>query len=324
MVPDPSLTLAEGVIAPFKTGNYYPQVLRAVAKHVGTDADTPWEDMPKKAPTRSCMAWATTGARGLPPWTGRDTYWYIEWEGAWPQCSAAIPRLSPTLSARSCRPYFATVPCETCSGKRTKPEGPRGHGERQVHPRRLSAAESLAFFEGCTSRSQAAVIALPIVKEITRAAALPRGRGPGLPRWSGPRPRSPGGEAQRIRLAPDRRRAHGRALHSDEPSSIGFTSATTSGSSPRWSACAILGNTVVVVEHDEETIRAADFVVDMGPGAGEHGGHVMSRQGRRPGHGHGNSSRPTICRGAAASRGAGSSPQAGPRHAMRTTCKTLE
>ena len=49
MVPDPSLTLNEGVIAPFKSGNYYPQVLRAVAAHLGTDADTPWEDMPKKA-----------------------------------------------------------------------------------------------------------------------------------------------------------------------------------------------------------------------------------------------------------------------------------
>ena len=82
VVPDPSLTLNEGVIAPFKSGNYYPQVLRAVAQHVGTDADTPWEDMPKKAQKALLHGLGNEKVRvDYRTVDGRDTYWYIEWEG---------------------------------------------------------------------------------------------------------------------------------------------------------------------------------------------------------------------------------------------------
>ena len=83
VVPDPSLTLAEGAIAPFKTGNYYPQVLRAVAKHKGTDENTPWEDMPKKAQDALHFGLGNDKVReDYVTVEGSETYWYIEWEGA--------------------------------------------------------------------------------------------------------------------------------------------------------------------------------------------------------------------------------------------------
>ncbi|MFR7495286.1 MAG: hypothetical protein ACLUVF_11660 [Adlercreutzia sp.] len=121
VVPDPSLSLNEGAIAPFKTGNYYPQVLRAVAAHLGTDADTPWEDMPKKAQDGLLHGLGKDKVRvDYVTVDGRETYWYIEWEGALPQCSAATRRQSDAQREKLAS-YFAIV-CPTCGSKRLKPD----------------------------------------------------------------------------------------------------------------------------------------------------------------------------------------------------------
>ena len=102
VVPDPSLSLNEGAIAPFKTGNYYPQVLRAVAAHLGTDADTPWEDMPRRRRTGFCTAWARTRcASTTSRWTAARRTGTSSGRARWPRCSAATRRHSPTRSAKS-------------------------------------------------------------------------------------------------------------------------------------------------------------------------------------------------------------------------------
>ena len=169
VVPDPSLTLNEGVIAPFKSGNYYPQVLRAVAEHVGTDADTPWEDMPKKAQKAIMNGLGNEKVRvDYRTVDGRDTYWYIEWEGVLAAVKRRYTEAQSDAQREKLAAYFATVPCETCGGQRLKPEilAVTVDGKSIHDVTEMSAAESLAFFEGLHFTGQAAVIALPIVKEI--------------------------------------------------------------------------------------------------------------------------------------------------------------
>ena len=123
LVPDPSLTLAEGAIAPFKSGNYYPQVLKAVARHLGSDENTPWEDMPAKVRQAIMDGLGTQKVRvDYVTVDGRETYWYIEWEGVLEAVRRKYAEAQSDTAREKLASYFATVPCATCQGKRLKPE----------------------------------------------------------------------------------------------------------------------------------------------------------------------------------------------------------
>ena len=279
VVPDPSLTLNEGVIAPFKSGNYYPQVLRAVAQHVGTDADTPWEDMPKKAQKALLHGLGNEKVRvDYRTVDGRDTYWYIEWEGVLAAVERRYTEAQSDAQREKLSAYFATVPCETCGGKRLKPEILAVTvNDKSIHDiTEMSAAESLAFFEGLHFTGQAAVIALPIVKEIRERLRFLVDVGLDYLTLERATATLSGGEAQRIRLATQIGAGLMGVLYILDEPSIGLHQRDNERLIATLERLRDLGNTVVVVEHDEDTIRAADFVVDMGPGAGEHGGHVIA------------------------------------------------
>ena len=279
VVPDPSLTLNEGVIAPFKSGNYYPQVLRAVAQHVGTDADTPWEDMPKKAQKALLHGLGNEKVRvDYRTVDGRDTYWYIEWEGVLAAVKRRYTEAQSDAQREKLSAYFATVPCETCGGKRLKPEVLAVTvNDKSIHDvTEMSAAESLAFFEGLHFTGQAAVIALPIVKEIRERLRFLVDVGLDYLTLERATATLSGGEAQRIRLATQIGAGLMGVLYILDEPSIGLHQRDDERLIATLERLRDLGNTVVVVEHDEDTIRAADFVVDMGPGAGEHGGHVIA------------------------------------------------
>ena len=279
VVPDPSLTLNEGVIAPFKSGNYYPQVLRAVAAHVGTDADTPWEDMPKKAQKAIMNGLGKEKVRvDYRTVDGRDTYWYIEWEGVLAAVKRRYQEAQSDAQREKLAAYFATVPCETCGGKRLKPEilAVTVDGKSIHDVTEMSAAESLGFFEGLHFTGQAAVIALPIVKEIRERLRFLVDVGLDYLTLERATATLSGGEAQRIRLATQIGAGLMGVLYILDEPSIGLHQRDNERLIATLERLRDLGNTVVVVEHDEDTIRAADFVVDMGPGAGEHGGHVIA------------------------------------------------
>ena len=279
VVPDPSLTLNEGVIAPFKSGNYYPQVLRAVAQHVGTDADTPWEDMPKKAQKALLHGLGNEKVRvDYRTVDGRDTYWYIEWEGVLAAVKRRYTEAQSDAQREKLSAYFATVPCETCGGKRLKPEVLAVTvNDKSIHDvTEMSAAESLAFFEGLHFTGQAAVIALPIVKEIRERLRFLVDVGLDYLTLERATATLSGGEAQRIRLATQIGAGLMGVLYILDEPSIGLHQRDNERLIATLERLRDLGNTVVVVEHDEDTIRAADFVVDMGPGAGEHGGPVIA------------------------------------------------
>jgi excinuclease ABC subunit A len=279
VVPDPSLSLNEGALAPFKNGNYYPQVLRAVAEHVGVTADTPWEDMPKKAQKALLYGLGKEKVRvDYRTVDGRNTYWSIEWEGALEAVKRRYSEAQSDTQREKLSAYFATVPCETCQGKRLKPEilAVTIEDKSIYDVTEMSAAESLDFFEHLNFKGQASVIALPIIKEIRVRLRFLVDVGLDYLTLSRATATLSGGEAQRIRLATQIGAGLMGVLYILDEPSIGLHQRDNERLIATLEHLRDLGNTVVVVEHDEDTIRAADFVVDMGPGAGEHGGNVIA------------------------------------------------
>ncbi|HIS41095.1 MAG TPA: excinuclease ABC subunit UvrA [Candidatus Aphodovivens avistercoris] len=279
VVPDPSLSIAEGALAPFKTGNYYPQVLRAVAAHLGASADTPWEDLPKKVRDGIMNGLGKQKVRvDYVTVDGRETYWYIEWEGALAAVMHRYQEAKTDSQRERLQSYFAVVPCQTCGGKRLKPEilavAVGGRSIDEVCG--MSAADSLAFFEGLSFAGQQERIAGPIVKEITARLRFLVDVGLDYLTLERATATLSGGEAQRIRLATQIGAGLMGVLYILDEPSIGLHQRDNERLIATLEHLRDLGNTVVVVEHDEDTIRSADFVVDMGPGAGEHGGKVVA------------------------------------------------
>ncbi len=279
VIPDPSLTLEEGAVAPFKSGNYYPQVLAAVAKHMGVEPNTPWEDMPKKAQRALLNGLGETKVRvDYRTVDGRDTYWYIEWEGILAAIKRRYSEAQSDAQREKLAGYFATVPCETCGGKRLRPEILAVTvGGRSIHDATvLSARDSLEFFEGLSFTGQDAVIAGPIVKEVKARLRFLVDVGLDYLTLERATATLSGGEAQRIRLATQIGAGLMGVLYILDEPSIGLHQRDNERLIATLKRLRDLGNTVVVVEHDEDTIRNADYVVDIGPGAGEHGGHVVA------------------------------------------------
>ena len=279
VIPDPSLTLNEGVIAPFRTGNYYPQVIKAVARHVGTTADTPWEDMPKKAQDAIMKGLGKEKVRvDYVTVDKRETYWYIEWEGVLAAVMRRYQEAQTDSQRERLEQYFATVPCKTCGGKRLKPEilAVTVGGKSIYDVTEMSAADSLSFFSGLSFTGQAERIAGPIVKEIKARLKFLVDVGLDYLTLDRATATLSGGEAQRIRLATQIGAGLMGVLYILDEPSIGLHQRDNERLIATLEHLRDLGNTVIVVEHDEDTIRAADFVVDMGPGAGERGGEVVA------------------------------------------------
>lgn len=279
VIPDKTLSLEEGAVAPFRTGNYYPQVMRAVLKHFDVDPATPWEDIPNKV-QKALLCGVPNEKIRVDYLTvdGRETYWYIEWEGI---CKAVMHRYKEASSDRQRQKYeqyFSIIPCATCGGKRLNPLILAVTvGGKNIHEVcEMCALDSLAFFDSLTFEKQQEAIALPIVKEIkTRLQFLVD---VGLDYLTLERATATlsGGEAQRIRLATQIGAGLMGVLYILDEPSIGLHQRDNERLIATLEHLRDLGNTVVVVEHDEDTIRSADYVIDMGPGAGELGGEVVA------------------------------------------------
>lgn len=281
VISDPKLSIDEGVFATFSgSSNYYPQVLAAVAKHCGISTSTPWEDLPKKA--------QRVFLDGLPKKEkvrveyvtrdGRDTHWFIEWEGV----KNAVERRhkeSETDRARERQERFMTLhPCKSCKGARLRPEilAVTVGGKNIYEVTSLSARESYEFFESLELSERELAIGERVVKEIlTRLKFLVDVGLDYLNLERGTATLS-GGEAQRIRLATQIGAGLMGVLYILDEPSIGLHQRDNSRLIETLKHLRDLGNTVIVVEHDEETITEADYVIDMGPGAGEHGGEIVA------------------------------------------------
>ena len=279
VIPDPSLTLSEGAIAPFKSGNYYPQVLRAVALHMGCDENTPWEDMPKKVQKALLEGLGEEKVRvDYTTVDGRNTYWFIEWEGALAAVMRKYQEAQSDTQRDKLQSYFAVVPCPTCGGKRLKPEILAVTvGGKSIHEVcEMSALDCYRFFSDLHFEGQQGAIANPIAKEIVARLKFLVDVGLDYLTLERATATLSGGEAQRIRLATQIGAGLMGVLYILDEPSIGLHQRDNERLIGTLEHLRDLGNTVIVVEHDEDTIRAADYVVDMGPGAGERGGIVVA------------------------------------------------
>ena len=279
VVPDPSKSLSEGCVAPFKNGNYYPQVLRAVALHLGADEFTPWEDMTKKQQKGLMEGLGKEKVRvDYLTVDGRETYWYIEWPGILAAVRQRYNEAQSDKQREKLGAYFATIPCTTCGGKRLKPEILAVTvGGKSIHEVcEMSAVESLEFFDGLSFDGASGQIANPIVKEIRARLRFLVDVGLDYLTLERATATLSGGEAQRIRLATQIGAGLMGVLYILDEPSIGLHQRDNERLIATLERLRDMGNTVVVVEHDEDTIRSADFVVDIGPGAGENGGEVVA------------------------------------------------
>lgn len=280
LVPDPSLSLNEGVIAPFATGNYYPQVLRAVAEHKGVSPDTPWEDMSQEV--RDALLFGIDDEKIRVDYVtvdGRETYWYIDWEGA---CGAVMHRYKEASSDNQREryaQYFAIIPCPTCGGKRLKPEILAVTiNEKSIYDvTKMSALDSSKFFNELIFEGSDLQIAAPIVKEIKARLRFLVDVGLDYLTLERATATLSGGEAQRIRLATQIGAGLMGVLYILDEPSIGLHQRDNERLIGTLEHLRDIGNTVIVVEHDEDTILHADHVIDMGPRAGEQGGHVVAQ-----------------------------------------------
>ena len=283
---DPSLSILEGVILPWGEPSGYLRkvVLPTLAKVYKFDLNTPWKDLPA-AVTKGLL-------RGAPGRTITYQYdserWHGSYESSWSGVLKYVEKRYRETASDGVREqleaYMVEQPCPTCGGKRLRPEslavlvGGKSLGDVVD----LAVTKALEFFEGLPLRGNGRgggldpEIAGPILKEVKDRLRFLNNVGLDYLTLGRAAESLSGGEAQRIRLATQiGSRLVGVLYILDEPS-IGLHQRDNARLLETLRELRDLGNTVLVVEHDEETIRAADHVVDLGPRAGRHGGEVVA------------------------------------------------
>ncbi|HWO16358.1 MAG TPA: excinuclease ABC subunit UvrA, partial [Solirubrobacterales bacterium] len=281
IVPDPTLSLAEGALQPWNRGvtAYWRRLIAAVAEENGVDLDKPWSKL-KKA-EREIFLYGTGGERHQVTYTnrfGRRRSYRVRFEGIVNQLQRRYEETDSEANRERIESYMAEQPCPDCEGARLRPEslavkvGGISIAEYSAKSAQ-AAAEWIASLE-MTDTERA--IARLIVREIRERLAFLENVGIGYLSLGRSARSLSGGEAQRIRLA-TQIGSHlvGVMYVLDEPS-IGLHQRDNEKLIGTLDRLRDLGNTVIVVEHDEGTMMAADHLVDLGPGAGEHGGHVIA------------------------------------------------
>ena len=263
----------------FGMSNYYPQILDAVARHLGYDPATPWKDYSRKAQRTFIEGLGDKKIKvDYRTRDGRDTSWTTTFSGL---SNIIFERYNETtndnVKARL-EQFIRDEPCDACHGARLKPEilAVTVGGKSIYDVCCMSTVEGLEFFRTLELSERERFIGERIVKEIVERLRFLVDVGLGYLTLERSATTLSGGEAQRIRLATQIGAGLMGVLYILDEPSIGLHQRDNERLIATLNHLRDLGNTVVVVEHDEDTIRAADFVVDMGPGAGENGGEVVA------------------------------------------------
>ncbi|WP_322151153.1 excinuclease ABC subunit UvrA [Paratractidigestivibacter sp.] len=280
LIEDPSLCVADGVFGSlFGNSNYWPQVLSAACAHLGVSDETPWRDLPKKAQEALLSGFGDKKIRvDYLTRDGRNTHWFTTFPGVRKVLFDKYQETTSETMRTHLEKYIREVPCDTCHGARLKPEILAVTvGERSIQQVcDLSCKDALVFFEGLELSDRQRFIAGPVVKEILARLRFLVNVGLDYLTLSRAAATLSGGEAQRIRLATQIGAGLMGVLYILDEPSIGLHQRDNDRLIETLKSLRDQGNTVIVVEHDEDTILAADHVVDMGPGAGELGGHVVA------------------------------------------------
>ena len=286
MISDPTKTLAEGAITPWRRGTkrmraYYRHLQSALVKHFQVDEDVPFADLPDEFKT--ALYFGTNGQPIEMNFGGNGEKKVRKpFEGLVPQMQRLYEQTESEFTRNRIRAFMIREPCKLCGGARLKPEilavTIRGATELNIHQFSEQTIEEAVRFVGeLELTGQQRVIVADVVREIQSRLQFLVEVGLGyltLNRESGT---LSGGEAQRIRLATQIGSGLAGVLYILDEPSIGLHQRDNARLLGTLRRLRDLGNSVIVVEHDEETIRAADHIVDLGPGAGPRGGEIVAQ-----------------------------------------------
>ncbi|OFK24761.1 excinuclease ABC subunit UvrA [Olsenella sp. HMSC062G07] len=280
LIEDPTLSVAGGVFAGVVgKSNYYPQILAAVCQHLGESEKTPWQDLRKRTQRALLDGLGDTQVRvNYHTLSGRDTSWLTKFSGVRSILFEKYQETTSETMRTHLERYIREVPCPSCHGARLKPEylAVTVGGRNIQEVCEMSCAECLAYFQGLTLTERQHLIGAPVVKEVVARLRFMVNVGLDYLTLSRAAATLSGGEAQRIRLATQIGAGLMGVLYILDEPSIGLHQRDNDRLIDTLKRLRDQGNTVIVVEHDEDTIRAADYVIDMGPGAGELGGSVVA------------------------------------------------
>ena len=280
LVPDASISIADGAIAPFKgrghASRYYAAMLRSLATHYGFSLDTPWKKLSAEAREQILRG----NDEKVTFRFGRSRKWSFDrsWSGVVGLLDKRYRETESDLVREGLRQYMSNTACATCAGARLRPEARSVFVGATTLPQvcALSVSQAVQFFTNLKLGKQDLLIAERLLREIRERLAFLQNVGLEyltLDRTAGT---LSGGESQRIRLATQVGSALAGVLYILDEPSIGLHARDNDRLLRTLVSLRDTGNTVLVVEHDEETIRAADWVIDMGPGAGRHGGEIVA------------------------------------------------
>ncbi|OUO21653.1 excinuclease ABC subunit UvrA [Collinsella sp. An307] len=279
LIEDPSLSVEDGVFGSFfGKSNYYPQIFRALAKHLKVDPATPWRDLPARVKKVFLDGLGDKKMRvDYHTQDGRDTHWFTKYSGVRNILYERYIETTNENTKARLEKYIREEPCRACHGARLRPEMLAVTvGDKSIYEVCcMSCRDSLEFFEELTLTERQQFIGGRIVKEIVERLRFLVDVGLDYLTLDRASATLSGGEAQRIRLATQIGAGLMGVLYILDEPSIGLHQRDNERLIATLERLRDLGNTVIVVEHDEDTIRAADYVIDMGPGAGENGGHVV-------------------------------------------------
>src|SRR5919197_10099 len=281
LVPDPTLSIGEGALVPWSVGNstFYESVIQAIADRWEIDLDAPWQDLTEEQ--QNLFLYGTRGERVYVTYRnrmGRRRAYMLAFEGIVPSLQRRYRETDSAQQRERIEEYMSFRPCPVCKGARLKPEVLAVTvGEKNIHEfTQLSVQRALAFLGELELTETEQLIGARIVKEIRERLTFLDNVGVGYLALDRAAATLSGGEAQRLRLATQiGSQLVGVLYILDEPS-IGPHQRDNGKLIETLERLRSLGNTVLVVEHDEQMMRAADWLVDMGPGAGEHGGYVVA------------------------------------------------
>ncbi len=282
LLGDPSLSLAEGVVLPWTQSgkglyNYFQRLLEALATDLEFDLDTPWSELSddvQDAVLRGNNFKVTVKWKNR---FGREMKYSTGFEGVMPYIERKYHEAESDSARQRWSNYLREIPCAVCNGQRLKPEvlavTVGGHNIATVSE--LSLIDSFAFMNELELTQREAKIAAAVLREIRARLEFLLEVGLGYLNLSRAAGSLSGGEAQRIRLATQIGSGLTGVLYVLDEPSIGLHQRDNRRLIETLVKLRDLGNTLIVVEHDEDTIRTADWLVDIGPGAGEHGGEVV-------------------------------------------------
>jgi excinuclease ABC subunit A len=281
LVPDTSLSISEGALVPWSVGNsgFYESVIQAIADRYEIPLDEPWENLTEEE--EDLFLYGTEGERIYVSYRnrmGRRRSYMLAFEGIIPSLERRYRETDSSTQRERIEEYMSFRPCPVCNGARLKPEVLAVTvGGKNIHEfTQMSVTRALAFLDQLELTETEQLIGARIVKEIRERLMFLDNVGVGYLQLDRASATLSGGEAQRLRLATQiGSQLVGVLYILDEPS-IGLHQRDNDKLIGTLERLRDLGNTVLVVEHDEQMMRSSDWLVDMGPGAGEHGGHVVA------------------------------------------------